>query len=296
MMTSRQHYLGPLTDSSRWDQITIRPDDVFVVTPPKCGTTWMQTIVALLLSGDPDIAPDISTNMPWVDIKHRDITELAGRLAAMSERRSMKSHTPLDGLPIDEQAHYICVFRHPLDAHFSFRRHVANIQMPLFKNWYPADETGTAAFHHFLNGQAAGDDCDALPLAHLLRHYKAAKARDARPNVTLIHYADMKRDLPGVFSKLAGLLDVSHDTDTMAALVQAAGFDHMKQHAARYAPAGGRGFFKSDSAFFHSGTHGTWRGKLSDQELTAYDHMMDAQLTASDRDWLENGSGTGIAP
>ena len=47
----------------------------------------------------------------------------------MPHRRSMKSHTPMDGLPLHGSAQYICVFRHPLDAHFSFRKHLRNIPM-----------------------------------------------------------------------------------------------------------------------------------------------------------------------
>ena len=31
---------------------------------PKCGTTWMQTIVALLLSGDPEVETELSVRMP----------------------------------------------------------------------------------------------------------------------------------------------------------------------------------------------------------------------------------------
>ena len=66
----------------------------------------------------------------------------------------------------------------------------------------------------------------------------------------------------------------------------------MKQNAERFAPSGGKGFFKSDSAFFHSGTSGKWHGRLSDAQLAAYDAMMDAHLSAEDRSWLENGAAT----
>ena len=36
-------------DNRRWEHFVHRPGDIFVCTPPKCGTTWTQTIVASLL-------------------------------------------------------------------------------------------------------------------------------------------------------------------------------------------------------------------------------------------------------
>lgn len=290
-MTHRKLYLGPLTDNRRWDKVAIRPDDVIVVTPPKSGTTWMQTIVALLLSGDPAVETDLSVKMPWVDIRLRDLTEVAQRLEAMTHRRSMKSHTPMDGLPRDDHAQYICVFRHPLDTHFSCRNHMRNIPLPWFDHWYPKDDTTGVAFRRFLDGGPEGFDTDAGPLAHILRHYTAAKALSDRANVSLFHYADMTRDLAGVFARVAALLGVSHSDAVMAALVRTAYFDNMKGNAERYAPAGGTGFFRSDSAFFHRGGVGQWRGQLTDAEVAAYDAMMDAHLTPEDRAWLENGTG-----
>ncbi len=289
-MPDRKLYLGPLTDNRRWDMVKIRPDDVFVVTPPKCGTTWMQTIVALLLSGDPEVETDLAMKMPWVDFRLREMAEVAERLEAMTPRRSLKSHTPMDGLPLDENAQYICVFRHPLDAHFSFRNHNWNIPLPWFDHWYPEEDEDGTAFRRFLDGGPEGFDTDAAPLAHILRHYQAARAVADRPNVSLFHYADMKRDLPGVFARLSGLLEVSHSEAVMERLVAAATFEHMQRHADRYAPSAGTGFLKSDAAFFQSGSNGKWEGQLTDRELAAYDAMMDAHLAPEDRAWLEFGS------
>lgn len=289
-MTKRKLYLGPLTDNRRWDMVNIRPDDVFVVTPPKCGTTWMQTIVALLLTGDPETETEIAIKMPWVDIRFREMTEVAARLEAMTHRRSMKSHTPLDGLPLDENGDYICVFRHPLDAHLSYRRHLRNLPMTFFNHWYPEDDADGVTFRRFLDGGAEGYDGDAMPLAHVIQHYKAASAQADLPNVSLFHYADMTRDLPGTFAKVAELLGITHPPDVMDQLVQAAGFEHMKANATRYAPGGGTGFMKSDTEFFHSGTSGKWVGELTDEELDAYDRLMGSYLTPAQRAWLEYGS------
>ena len=290
-MEERQLYLGPLTDNRRWDHVTVRPDDVIVVTPPKCGTTWMQTIVALLLSGDPEVETELSVRMPWVDIRVREITEVAERLEAMKQQRCLKSHTPMDGLPVGDTGQYLCVFRHPLDAHFSFRNHIRNLPLPWFDMWYPEDDPDGVTFRRFLDGGAEGFDGDALPLAHILRHYQAARAAEVRGNVSLFHYADMLRDLAGTFETVAARIGVSHPPALMAELVQAATFDHMQSHAERYCPSGGKGFFRSDAAFFNRGGTGQWQGQLSDAELAAYDAMMDAHLAPGDRAWLEHGAG-----
>ncbi len=289
-MMHRKLYLGPLTDNRRWEMVKLRADDVIVVTPPKSGTTWMQTIVALLFSGDPEVETELAVKMPWVDIRFREMAEVAARLEEMTHRRCLKSHTPMDGLPLEDQAQYICVFRHPLDAHFSYRRHLRNIPMSFFSMWYPEEDPDGVTFRRFLDGGPEGFDGDAMPLAHILRHYQAARAVADRPNVALFHYADMTRDLAGTFARVAALLGVSHSGDVMAQLIETARFENMKAHAARFAPGGGTGFMKSDTAFFHSGSSGQWHGALTDAELAAYDAMMDSHLEPKDRAWLEYGS------
>jgi len=115
-----------LTDSKQWRHYTSRFGDVVVVTPPKSDTTWMLAILALLFSGDPLVAASPSTNAPWFDTKLNDMDEIVGRLEAQSGRRHVKTHTPLDGIPIWDELRYITGYRHPIDAHFSACEHVAN--------------------------------------------------------------------------------------------------------------------------------------------------------------------------
>ena len=44
-----RRYQGFMADSARWNRFIFRPDDVVISTSAKCGTTWMQTIVGMLL-------------------------------------------------------------------------------------------------------------------------------------------------------------------------------------------------------------------------------------------------------
>ena len=288
----RKLYLGPLTDNRRWDHINLRDGDVVVVTPPKCGTTWMQTITALLLSGDPLVETNLSEKHPWIDIRYREIEEVAARVNGWAHRRSLKSHTPMDGLPYHPGVQYLCVLRHPLDAHLSMRRHVANMPFNPLELFFPEGDEDTM-FRRVLDGGPEGYDMDAAPLAHIVRHYLAAQdAARRHDNVSLFHYADMSRDLAGTFARVAELLSVEHRSALMAELVEAAGFDNMKAEASRFAPSGGQGFFKSDAGFFHSGRIGSWEDALTAAQLDAYDHVISGLLSAQARHWLEHGASS----
>ena len=45
-------YQNHFLDSTRWDHLRPRDDDIVVATPYKSGTTWMQSIVLHLIFQD----------------------------------------------------------------------------------------------------------------------------------------------------------------------------------------------------------------------------------------------------
>src|SRR5271156_334391 len=59
-------------DSARWLAYAPRPDDIIIGTFPKCGTTWMQRIVAMLLAASAAPAPVAG---PWFDFRLRGPVE-----------------------------------------------------------------------------------------------------------------------------------------------------------------------------------------------------------------------------
>ena len=92
-------YRSFLFDSVRWDGFALRPGDIIISTPPKCGTTWMQMICALLIFRTPAFDRPLDLISPWLEMLTRPRADVVADLEAQSHRRFIKSHTPLDGLP-----------------------------------------------------------------------------------------------------------------------------------------------------------------------------------------------------
>jgi aryl sulfotransferase len=55
------------------------------------------------------------------------------RLAAQGHRRFIKTHTPLDGIPLDPRVTYIVTARHPLDQAVSLCHQGGNIDRALMR-------------------------------------------------------------------------------------------------------------------------------------------------------------------
>jgi aryl sulfotransferase len=121
-------YRNAVMDNRRWDRFVSRPDDVFVCTPAKCGTTWTQTIVGNLLWPHGDLPAPIMMLSPWIEAEFMPAETLFPMLEAQTHRRFMKSHTAADGIPWFDDAKYIFVARDGRDAFMSLCNHVTRLR------------------------------------------------------------------------------------------------------------------------------------------------------------------------
>ena len=278
----RRIYTDSVSDSSRWDAFVPRVGDIVVSTPPKSGTTWTQGILAMLIAGDPEVDAQTSMKSPWIDFTMRDLGEVMARLEAQEHRRQVKTHTPFDGIPFWPHMRYVTVYRHPIDVHFSYRKHLANMARDVGQA--PLSDNPSESFREFL-----AEDVDHRGLGAILDHYRCTLAREPRENLIRLHYADMLRDLPRAVASLAAHVGIALPAGVMATITEAATFASMKANAARFTPSAGQGFWKADTGFFDSATSRKWEGVLTDDDLAAYDAKMTAGLTVEERAWLEWG-------
>jgi len=115
-MTDRVVYRSWMSDNLRWDALELREGDIVISAPSKCGVTWTQRLVSLLVFDGPGLPGPMSTVSPWVDVTIRPVEAVVATLEAQQHRRFIKTHTPLDGLVLDDRVTYIGVGRDPRDA------------------------------------------------------------------------------------------------------------------------------------------------------------------------------------
>jgi aryl sulfotransferase len=278
-------YRSIVSDNHRWQHFTHRPGDIFVCTPPKCGTTWMQTIVVSLLY--PDGAPGPVTEIaPWLDARFEPIDEVIARLEAQDHRRSIKTHTPADGIPWFETGSYIVVGRDGRDAFMSFVNHLRNMRQDV-----GMDLAGSAVEEGIELGEMPSIDdehaffAEWLAAGALFSHLDTFWAHHDEPNVLFVHYDDMTADLEAEMRRVAAFLDIEIPEDRWPYLVERCTFAAMKARPDEIGPFD-RLFVGGADSFLYKGTNGRWRDVLTADELAAYDRRVNELLPPDAVTWL----------
>lgn len=285
--TRSRIYSGTVTDPHNWSVVDLRTDDIFVVTPPKCGTTWMQSIVAMLIFQKPGMDKQIGAVSPWLDSGFKNRDEIAVRLKAQTHRRCIKTHSPLDGIPYDPACSYISIYRHPMDAHFSMRSQVENMVVNLLGDRFPDDIH--EAFRMFVQDPSPNGDADSMTLECMVHHYKTLRDWVHLPNVHMFHYADLSRDLSGQISQIAKVLDIDLSPALLASITEGAQFGTMQANAIRIGNSAGPTIFREKAKFFSTGSSNKWENRLGDDEVKMYQDRIAELLPPNDVHWLENG-------
>ena len=277
MTAAARRYASPDEDSARWASFPFRPGDMVISTRSKHGTTWMQMVCALLVFQTPDLPAPLGDLSPWLDRLTATEAELFAELASQRHRRFIKTHTPLDGVPIEPEVTYIVVARHPLDAAVSLYHQGDNIDRDVLRRLVGRPEPTTTpaprpGLHDWLvewieEDPAPTEALDSLP--GVMWHLADAWSRRAEPNVLLVHYGDLERDLEGEMRRIARRLEIEVDDADWPELVEAASFGWMSARAETLLP-GPSGVLKDAGAFFRRGRSGAGREVLTAGELAQY--------------------------
>ena len=283
-------------DSTVWNDFRFRPDDVVIGTYAKSGTTWAQQVVSQLIFGGRE-GIDVATISPWLDLRVPAKELKLAALEAQTHRRFIKTHLPVDALRFSPDAKYIYVGRDGRDVVWSMYNHHANANA----EWYrllndtpgrvgpPIGRPPASVRQYFLDWL----ERDGHPFWPFWENVSSWWAIRHLPNVLLLHFADLKRDLRGQIEKVAAFLDIAIDGPMLATILHHCSFDYMKAHAAEAAPLGGSIWEGGAQTFIHRGTNGRWRDTLSAEDCRRYEALAAERLGEDCARWLMAGEAAG---
>lgn len=290
-----QEFCNHHFDSTIWNHFRFRDDDIVIATYAKSGTTWVQQIVAqLLFNGRADL--DVAQMSPWLDLRFPSKEIKLANLEAQSHRRFLKTHLPVDALVVSPNAKYVYIGRDGRDVVWSLYNHhlTANAE------WYKAlnDTPG-------LVGRRM-----APPRTPVAEYYREWLERDGHPfwpfwksveswwairhlpNVRVVHFENLKNDLPGQIRSLASFLDLPIDESRWEMILLHSSFDYMKKHATKTVPLGGAFWDGGSQTFIHKGTNGRWRQVLTPEESAVYERTAVESVGTECARWLATGKFT----
>jgi aryl sulfotransferase len=296
----RHSYQNHHLDTHRWDGFKPRRGDVVISTSYKAGTTLTQTIVVNLLypDGPPTSVHDLS---PWIDMRVGPLEEIMGALEAQTQRRCIKTHLPLDGLKFFDEVQYVMVGRDPRDVFMSLVNHYGSHTPEFFEmmNGEPGrvgdpfpeyDGDIHALWRNWITRGWFDWESDGYPYWSHLHHAKTWWDFRHLPNVRLIHYNDLRRDLEGEMRALAGWLNIDVSEARWPAVVDACRFETVKKNPEKVVGEMiDRSFKGGGQTFIYKGTNGRWKDVLSAEELALYDAAKQRTLPPDCAAWLENG-------
>ena len=249
----------------------LRPDDLFIVTYPKSGTTWTQQIVKLIRSNGKDDCKTVDVAIPWLLEVNSGTYSRPIDVDAMPSPRAFKAHVPYQmmpgGIPSTSLAKYIYVARNPKDVCTSLYYHVCGLKPINFTgNWDDVFELFMVDRHRF------GSWFD-----HVLEWWKH---RDC-PNVLFLKYEDMKKDPRGAVRAIAVFMGCDLKPEVVDSIAEQTTFEKMRSNdAANYSWLAH--VHKPNSApFMRKGVVGDWRNHFTAEQSERFDALYAEKMKGS---------------
>jgi aryl sulfotransferase len=291
--TKEREHWHHLLDSTVWNEFKFRDDDIVINAYSKSGTTWVQQIVAQLIwMGAEHI--NVSEVSPWLDCRFPSKDERLQIVESQTHRRFIKSHLPVDTLVFSPKAKYIYIGRDGRDVLWSLYNHHRNFKKEVIRDidrvpervGPPLGEASSSVIEYFQHWLMK----DGYPWwpywTHILSWWKIKDL----PNVMLLHFSNLKSDMPGAIRRIATFLDIAIDETKWDAILEHCSFDYMKAHAAQSVPFGGILFEGGAETFMHKGINGRWKDMLTPEDIELYEQAAKENLGIDCAYWLSTGT------
>ncbi|XP_069189318.1 sulfotransferase 1B1-like [Procambarus clarkii] len=274
---------------SKYGRFPVYQDDVWIVTYPKSGTTWIQEMVWCLMKDpkSPEASHELMKRFPFFEYDSlippdsvipgvsRDDPMQPGMtwriLQELEVPRVIKSHLPKELLPKqfwDVRPKVVYVSRDPRDVCVSFYYHYVKLQ--------GYSGTFDQFVHLFLH--------DTISYSPIWRHILNFWKMRHEDHILFIRYEDMKQDMSAIVRQVAGFLGQVVDEEQVAWITQHCSFPEMSNN-----PAVNNETFVSaptDAAkglkFMRKGEMGDWRNHLTEAQQKVFKTWTLNNLDGSD--------------
>ncbi|XP_055693939.1 luciferin sulfotransferase-like [Lutzomyia longipalpis] len=281
--TKRTYFLPALYERFREEveNFEVRPDDVWVVTFPKCGTTWTQEMVWQICN-DLDYAKGRSTYLnarfPFFElgclVPDEASFDSLKIVADMPSPRFIKSHLPAPLLPKQiwtVKPKIIYVARNAKDVLVSFHHHYRNLQ----------------DYHRNINDFAEIFMKDLVIYAPFDTHVIDFWHMRHEENILFLTFEDMKRNHPVVIEKTAKFLGKSLTEEQTIELADHLTFDKMSKNESVDLLLEIKDMRESmnirkldeDFAFVRKGKVGSFRDDMTPEMIQQFNEWLQKRLT-----------------
>ncbi|KAI5632728.1 sulfotransferase domain-containing protein [Phthorimaea operculella] len=278
----------------------VRPDDIFIITFPRSGTTWVQELVWMLANGldyAKSAAIPLVQRYPFIEnpvfvhpvfierfkadnkdnemlLKLIDRFESLDidRLDQMPSPRFVKSHLPMSLLPptLLDTAKVVYVARDLRDAAVSFYHHNRLIKI----HGYVGDFK--SYWNFFIK--------DLIIYTPYFESLKEAWSRRQHHNMLFLFYEELTKDLPAAVRKVAKFLNKEYTEEQIAGLCDHLSIDNFKNNkSVNLDHAKDLNLFvDGEQSFIRKGKVGGWRDYFDEEMTQQADAWMQQNLRDTD--------------
>ncbi len=269
------------------------PDDVYVITYPKNGTTWSQELVWCVLNNvDLEKAKSLQlfVRSPFIDLQFlldgiervnvqkppaADLLPALEIAERMEPPRVIKTHLPFSLLPVDllDKSKIVICLRNPKDTVVSYYHHERLMKMHGFSGDFKT------YFDIYMDNLVLyGSYWDFVLNAWKLKDH---------PNVCLLFYEDMKKDLASNVRKVASFLKKDLTDTQIQSLVEHLGFKKMKENAAvNMEDKREFAFSGPDGSFLRKGEIGDWKNYFTEEMNKRMDEAIEKHFKGTGLEFI----------
>ena len=227
--------------ASRWKPAVIHPDDIFIVSYPKSGNTWVRFLIANLLK-QPGEEIDFYTSLKYIP----GLVKNADAIGRLERPRLMKSHAPY----LPDYPSVIYVLRDGRDVYVSYYFHLLQT-LP----------EGTT-FREFLGRERHTPSSWGDHVASWL-----FREQEGPQRTMVVRYEDLQHDCLVELSRIAEFIGLETTQAELRQAIAASSFENMRSLELEK----GRPYkHEGPEVFMREGRSGGWRAFFGAEEKAIF--------------------------